>query len=159
MACLYHELDLSPMDMFKVFCSGKLVDDSNGSRPSYSITSLFKDTQVDPEGYKVIQDANMAATFLEDFLEEKSIYEEGQWSTYFSPPSSFYYICSHSHDDYPRAFYVMLNISLKGFSCLILFIYSSIMTHRGISLPKFKICYSCRGPRPLMLLLDDEGSA
>lgn len=78
MAFLYHELDLSPMDLFKVFYSGKLVDDSNGSRPSYSITSLAKDTQVDPEGYKVIQDANMAATFLEDFLEEKSTSEEGQ---------------------------------------------------------------------------------
>lgn len=75
---LYHELDLIPMDMFKVFRGGQFVDVSHGPQPSPLIAFLAKDTQAKPEGDKATEDAKLVATSPGDAPREKFASKESQ---------------------------------------------------------------------------------
>lgn len=78
MTIFYPDLDLSPLDMFKVVRGEQLVDDTRNSQPVQIIALLDKDTQVDPGDDRVINDANLEVTCLEGLLEELLTPKDGQ---------------------------------------------------------------------------------
>lgn len=66
------------MDMLKVIGDGQLLDVSNGFQPYDLIASLAKGIQVEPEGDKAIDDANIVVISPRDAPKEKLPSKEGQ---------------------------------------------------------------------------------
>lgn len=75
---LHPELDLIPLDMFKIVHDGQFVDVSDTSQPFHLFTLPTMDVQDETKGDKATNDANMVVTSPRSSLEEKLVLEEGQ---------------------------------------------------------------------------------